>query len=388
MANSGNELGVGIVGCGVISGIYLTNMPNFAGIRAVACTDIIPERAAAKAKLHDIAAVTPEEMLKRADVDIILNITPPKVHFEVSLAALRAGKHVFSEKPMTIENAQAAELAAEAAKRGLLVGSAPDTFLGAGGRLAREIVDSGRIGKVVAGTCFMLNHGMEHWHPDPTAFYQYGAGPMFDIGPYYINALVNLLGPVESVQTSASTAYASRPVSAEGPLKGRDVPVETPTTLMGQLRFVSGADINFMLSWDVWKHGHPAIELYGTEGSMRIPDPNFFGGFAEVSDRNGEWERISSLEKPFGKPNFRAPLWPASRPDEANYRCLGIAELASAARRGTPHRASTALGAHAVEIMQAALASGQEGRPLPIASRVERPPAFSDAEAAALWAGN
>jgi predicted dehydrogenase len=382
------DLGVGIVGCGVISGIYLKNMPLFKGVRLAACTDIIPERSREKARLHNIEAVPPEAMMQRDDVDIILNITPPKVHYEVSLAALEAGKHVFSEKPLCIESSHAARLLKEADDRGLKVGCAPDTFLGAGGRLAREIIDSGRIGKVVAGTCMMMGHGMEHWHPEPTAFYQYGGGPMFDVGPYYLNALINLLGPVASVQARASTAFQKRHVTAAGPLKGQDVSVETPTTLMGQLHFASGADINIVMSWDVWKHGHPAVELYGTEGSMRVPDPNFFGGYLEVTDRGGEWQRISTADKPFGKPNFRAPAWPATRPDEANYRCLGIAELASSVLHGTPHRASVGLGLHAVEVMQATLNSGQGGGEIAIASQIDRPSSFSDAEALALWAGH
>ncbi|WP_342359568.1 Gfo/Idh/MocA family oxidoreductase [Terrarubrum flagellatum] len=381
------DLSVGVVGCGVISATYLDYMPSFAGVKIVACTDIIPERSAEKAAKHGIDAVTPEEMMKRDDVHIILNITPPQAHFEVDQAALSAGKHVFSEKPLCVEPDHGPRLVSEAQKRGLTIGCAPDTFLGAGGRLAREIVDSGKIGRVVAGSCNLMSRGMEHWHPDPRAFYQRGGGPLFDVGPYYLNALINLLGPIESVVGLTSSAFPSRHVTADGPLKGQHIPVGTPTTLMGVLRFACGADINLFMSWDVWKHGHPPIELYGTEGSLRVPDPNFFGGAVEYSERNGDWIAVDSGDRAFGRPNYRSASWPASAPMRANYRCLGVAELASAVQNGTPHRASLALGAHAVEAMHAVLASGADGGAVRLRSAIARPAALDETSAAALWAG-
>jgi len=381
------ELGVGIVGCGYISGIYLENMPSFAGIKAVACTDIIPERSAAKAAAHGIADVTPDEIMKRDDVDIILNITPPLVHYEVSQAALSAGKHVFGEKPLCVELEHGRALIAEADRRGLKIGCAPDTFLGAGGRLAREMIDAGVIGKVVAGSCNLMSHGMEHWHPDPVAFYQHGGGPLFDVGPYYLNALINLLGPVESVRGLTSSATSTRFVTADGPRKNQHIPVETPTTIMGLMHFANGADINLFMSWDVWKHGHPAIELYGTEGTLRVPDPNFFGGTVQYTERDGTWITVNASERPFGRPNWRSPAWKVDRPDEANYRCLGIAELARAVTIGTAHRASGALGSHALEIMHAVLRSGVEGGTVKLDSTVSRPPVLAEAEAAQLWDG-
>ena len=381
------ELGVGVVGCGVISGIYLENMPSFAGLKLVACTDIIPERSAEKAAKHGILAVKPEEIYKRDDIQIILDITPPLVHHDVSLAALSAGKHVFSEKPLCIEPVHGERLVAEAEKRGLKLGCAPDTFLGAGGRLAREIIDSGRIGKVVAGTCNLMSRGMEHWHPDPRAFYIHGGGPIFDMAPYYLNALINLLGPIESVQSRVSTISPTRRVISDSPLKGRDIPVETPTTVMGLVHFASGADINVFFSWDIWKQGHPALELYGTEGSLRVPDPNFFGGALQYTERGGDWITVDSSDRAFGRPNWRSAMWPATRADEANYRCLGIAELASAVTRSTPHRANVKQANHVVETMHALVHGDARGATTRLKSSIPRPAVLAEDEAARLWAG-
>jgi predicted dehydrogenase len=382
-----SELGVGIIGCGNISSIYMRNMPQFRGLRLVACADVRPEAAEAQARAHGIEALSIDALLARSDIGIVVNLTTPNAHFAVSHAALKAGKHVFGEKPITVEAKDAAKLVKEADKRGLKLGCAPDTFLGAGGRAAREIIDSGRIGKVLSGTCFLMSHGMEHWHPDPTFFFKPGGGPILDMAPYYLAALINLLGPVESVQARASSGFAERIVSAEGPMKGKAIKVETPTTVMAIVHFASGADILFTMSWDVWKHGHPPIELYGTEGSLRVPDPNFFGGSVEYTEKGGDWITVDTEARPYGKPNWRSPNWAASMPSRANYRCLGIAELASAATKGTPHRASGALASHALEAMHAMLTAGATGRTVQVRSRIERPAALSDKQALALWRG-
>ncbi|MGL5734520.1 MAG: Gfo/Idh/MocA family protein, partial [Beijerinckiaceae bacterium] len=378
-------LGVGIIGCGNISTIYLRNMNQFAGLKTIACADVRPEAAQAQADAFGVEALSIEALLARADIDIVVNLTTPNAHFSVSMAALQAGKHVFGEKPITVEAADAAKLVAEAGKRKLKIGCAPDTFLGAGGRLSREIIDSGKIGRVISGSCHLMSHGMEHWHPDPTFFFKPGGGPILDMGPYYLAALINLIGPVESVQARASAGFKERTVSAEGPMKGKSISVETPTTVMALLHFLSGADIMFTMSWDVWKHGHPPIELYGTEGSLRVPDPNFFGGVVEYTDKGGDWITVDSADRTFGKPNWRSPNWAPSMPDRANYRCLGIAELASAARDGMAQRASGALASHALEAMAAMLRAGETGETIRLTSRIERPAALTEADAAKLW---
>ena len=382
------QLGVGIIGCGNISTIYMLNMGKFAGLKLVACADVRTEAAEAQARAHGCEALSLDALLARKDIDIVVNLTTPNAHYAVSQAALSAGKHVFGEKPITVEAADAAALVGEAARRGLKLGCAPDTFLGAGGRAAREIVDSGKIGRVLSGSCFLMSHGMEHWHPDPTFFFKPGGGPILDMAPYYLAALVNLLGPVESVQARASAGFAERIVTAAGPMTGKAISVETPTTVMALLRFISGADIMFTMSWDVWRHGHPPIELYGTEGSLRVPDPNFFGGAVEYTERGGDWITVDTEARPFGKPNWRSPNWAPSMPARANYRCLGIAELASAATHGTPHRASGALASHVLDAMHAMLTASALGGEIKVASRIERPAVLTDAEASALWAAS
>jgi predicted dehydrogenase len=379
------KLGVGIIGCGNISTIYMRNMPDFRDLKLVACADQRADAAQAQAQQFGIEALSIDGLLARPDIQIVVNLTTPNAHFAVSHAALAAGKHVFGEKPLTVEAEDAATLVSEAARRGLKLGCAPDTFLGGGGRMARELVDSGRIGRVLSGSCFLMSHGMEHWHPDPTFFYKPGGGPILDMGPYYLAALINLLGPVALVQGRASNAFATRLVSSKGPMNGKTIAVETPTTVMALLHFEQGVDIIFTMSWDVWKHGHPPIELYGTEGSLRVPDPNFFGGTVQYTEKGGDWILAPADDRPFGKPNWRAASWADHMPNQANYRCLGIAELASAALRGTPHRSSGALASHALEVMHAILKAGTAGGEIAVRSRVARPAAMSDVDAMALW---
>ena len=377
-------LGVGIIGCGTISGIYLQNMSRFPGLKLVACADIRDEAAQAAAAQYRAAARSIDALLASHDIDIVVNLTVPVAHFAVSHAALTAGKHVFSEKPLCTDSAQGRQLAIEARKRGLNLGCAPDTFLGAGGRLAREIIDSGRIGTVLSGTCFLMSHGMEHWHPDPEFYFKPGGGPIFDMAPYYLAALINLIGPVASVRASMSTGFAKRIVTTKGPRTGHAIKVETPTTVMALLRFANGAEIILAMSWDVWKHGHLPIELYGTEGSLRVPDPNFFGGTVEYTERGGDWISIDASSRPFGKPNYRSPAWAPSMPDRANYRCLGVAELAAAISQGSLHRSSGALASHILDVMEAILRAGASGGMIEIGSRVERPAILTESEAAAL----
>lgn len=374
-------LGVGIIGCGTISGIYMQNLSRFPRLRLVACADLREETAQAAAARHGTSARTVDALLASPDVDIVVNLTVPAAHYAVSRAALAAGKHVFSEKPLSADSEDGRALLAEADQRGLRLGCAPDTFLGAGGTLARELIDSGKIGRVLSGTCFLMSHGMEHWHPDPEFFFKPGGGPVLDMAPYYLAALINLIGPVAGVQAYTSSGFAERTVTAAGPRKGTVIKVDTPTTAMALVRFASGADIVFTMSWDVWKHGHPLLELYGTEGSLRVPDPNFYGGEVAYTQNGGDWIGIDSSDRPFGTPN-----WPDDARDRANYRCLGVAELAEAVARGGPHRSSAAFASHVLDAMHAILRAGELGTAVKVQSRVERPAPFTAGDAAALTA--
>lgn len=382
-----DALNVGIIGCGNISGIYLQNIPAYHGLSLRACADMRPEAAQAQASRHGIQALSVDELLARDDIDLIVNLTIPSAHFGVSLAALTAGKHVFSEKPLAVDFAQGRRLVDEAEARGLHLGCAPDTFLGGGGRLARKLVDDGTVGRILSGTAFLMSHGMEHWHPDPTFFFKPGGGPILDMAPYYLSTLVNLTGPVKRVAAMSSIGFAERIVTSDSPRKGDRITVETPTSVKALLEFASGAHVTFCMSWDVWKHGHPAIELYGTEGSLRVPDPNFFGGAVEFTDRGGEWQAADSDGMPLGTPNWRSPNWAPDAPSRANYRALGLADLASSVLRDTPHRSSGRLGLHVLEVMHSILESAATGQPMAITTTLDRPASLEDADAAALWRG-
>jgi len=382
-----SSLNVGVIGCGNISTIYLQNIPAYHALSVRACADARPEAAQAQASRFDVEALPVDELLAREDIDLVVNLTVPGAHFGVSLAALRAGKHVFSEKPLAVDFEEGRALVQEAEARGLLLGCAPDTFLGAGGRLARKLVDEGAVGRVLSGTAFLMSHGMEHWHPDPEFFFKPGGGPILDMGPYYLAALVNLIGPVKRVLAMSSIGFPERVVTSNSPRKGDRIAVETPTHVQALLEFASGAQVTFCMSWDVWKHGHPAIELYGTEGSLRVPDPNFFGGSVEITDRGGEWRTLDAGGLPLGAPNWRSLNWAPEAPSRANYRALGLADLASAVLRGTPHRSTGRLALHVLEVMHGILEGAATGQPTAITTTVDRPAVLPDDEAAGLWRG-
>ncbi len=367
-----DEIGVGIVGCGNISTIYLTNLPHAPGVKVRACADMKPEVAEAQGKRFGVEAMTVDALLARDDIQFIVNLTVPAAHGSVSLAALTGGKHVFSEKPLAVDVELGRKVVEEAESRKLMIGCAPDTFLGAGGRLSRKLVDDGAVGRILSGGAFLMSHGMEHWHPDPEFFFKKGGGPVLDVGVYYITALVNLLGPVARVHAVTSTGFPERIVTSEGPRKGYHIQVETPTTCLALLEFASGALLTFAATWDVWKHGHPPIELYGTEGTLRVPDPNFYGGVVETSARSGDWITHDSEKMPLGRPN-----WPADAPNRANYRALGVADMIAAQRSGRPYHASGRLALHVLDVMEAIVNGGSAAL-----APAERPGVFTESDAA------
>jgi predicted dehydrogenase len=383
-----DALNVGLVGCGNISSIYLQNIPAYQGLSLRACADMKPEVAQAQAGRYGIEARSVDDLLASEDIDLVVNLTVPSAHFGVSLAALSAGKHVFSEKPLAVDFEQGRRLVDEAEARRLLLGCAPDTFLGAGGRLARKLVDDGVVGRLLSGTAFLMSHGMEHWHPDPDFFFKSGGGPIFDMAPYYLSALVNLMGPIKRVLAMSSIGFPERIITAEAsPRTGERIVVETPTHVTALLEFASGAQVTFCMSWDVWKHGHPAIELYGTEGSLRVPDPNFFGGQVGINEHRGDWHTVDSSEMLLGAPNYRAASWAPDAPSQANYRGLGLADLASGVLHGTPHRSSGRLALHILEVMHSILEGAAAGQSKEITTTLARPAVLAETDVAALWNG-
>lgn len=351
---------VGIVGCGNISGTYFRNLtgPFGAQVRVVACADLDPQRAQAKAaEFPGVRALTPAALLADPAIEIVVNLTLPQTHFEVALAAIEAGKHVYSEKPLALTREQGRRLLAEAAKRGVRIANAPDTFLGAAHQTCRKLVDEGAIGTPVAASAFMLCRGHEHWHPDPEFYYREGGGPLFDMGPYYLTALVNLLGPVARVTGSARISFPTRTITSEKK-RGTMIPVEVPTHVAGVLDFACGAVGTLVTSFDVWSHQLPRLEIYGSGGSLSVPDPNGFGGAVKIwSPRTKEWTEV-----------------PHSHPYAENSRGLGVADLAAALEAAAPHAASGQLAFHVLDLMHALHDASGEGRHQTVESRCERPP--------------
>ena len=265
---------VGIIGCGNISGIYFQAGKTFDIIDIVACADLILERAEAKAKEFNIPkACTVQELLADPEIEIVINLTIPKAHAEICLAALEAGKNVHVEKPLAVTREDGQKILALAAKKGLRVGGAPDTFLGGGIQTCIKLINDGWIGQPIASTAFMTCHGHESWHPDPEFYYKVGGGPMFDMGPYYLTALIALMGPVKRVTGSARVTFPERTITSV-PKYGTKIQVDVPTHVAGIMDFACGAVGTIITSFDVWSSELPRIEIYGTQGTLSVPDPN------------------------------------------------------------------------------------------------------------------
>ena len=374
------KLGVGIIGCGNISSAYLRLAPLFKGIEMRACADMNAAAAEARAKEFGLRAETVEGLLAAKDVDIIVNLTVPNAHFAVSKAILEAGKHSYSEKPFVLTLEEGAELKRIAAAKGLRVGSAPDTFLGGAHQLARQVVDAGGVGAIKSGVCFVQSPGMEMWHPNPDFFFQPGGGPILDLGPYYVSNLVQLLGPVTRVTAMSSSAQEYRTITSQ-PRSGEKIKVETPTTIHAILQFASGAQVTYCASWDVWQHGHTPMELYGLNGTLHVPDPNFFGGEVRMTTKQS-FVNAPGWEHPFGVPNG---VDGRGNP-VANYRCAGLADMAQAILAGREHRCSLDFALHVVDVMTSILKAGETGNAVEIATTCARPEALDPAAAKALLA--
>jgi len=374
------KMGVGVIGCGNISAAYFRLAPLFRGIEMRACADINVEASKARAAEFGVRAETIDGLLAADDIDIIVNLTVPAAHYEVSKQILDAGKHVYSEKPFVLSVAEGLDLKKRAEKKGLRVGSAPDTFLGGAHQLARAIVDSGKLGRITSGTCHVMNHGMEHWHPNPDFFFQPGGGPILDLGPYYLANLIQLIGPVKQVAALTTVPFKERTISSK-PRFGEKVPVNTPTTIHALLEFANGAAVSLNASWDVWQHGHAPMELFGDEGTIYVPDPNFFGGNVRYTQKADPVKKLPKWDHPFAVPNQQH-----SQGMMANYRAAGLADMAIAIGEGRPHRCSMELALHAVDVMTGILKSGESGKFVAMKTTCERPEALGVREARALLA--
>ena len=347
----------GIIGCGNISGVYFEAGNTFDVLDIVACADVIHDRAKAKAAEYQIPkACAVEELLADPEIEIVVNLTIPKAHAEVGLAALEAGKSVYNEKPLAITQADGRRLLEVSSDRGLLVGCAPDTFLGGGLQTCRKLIDDGWIGEPIAATAFMMSHGHESWHPDPEFYYQPGGGPMFDMGPYYLTALVHLIGPVRRVTGSARITFPERIITSQ-PRYGAKIEVNTPTHVAGVMDFANGAVGTIITSFDVWAARLPWIEVYGTEGSLAAPDPNGFGGPVLVRRAGaGEWSPVELMHG-YTKQS----------------RGIGVADMAYALRSGRFHRANGDMAYHVLDIMHTFHQASREGMHIELASTCSRP---------------
>lgn len=348
---------IGIIGCGNISGAYLTAGKKFEILEIAACADIDMARARAKAEEFAVPrACSVAEILADAEIEIIVNLTIPQAHAEVALAAIAAGKSVYNEKPLAITREDGKKMLDAATAKGVRVGCAPDTFLGGGIQTCRKLIDDGWIGRPVAATAFMTCHGHESWHPDPEFYYKTGGGPMFDMGPYYLTALVNLLGPVRRITGSTQMSFTERTITSEGKY-GTKVAVEVPTHVVGVLDFAAGAMGTIITSFDIWHAELPRIEIYGSTGTLSVPDPNGFGGPVRLKSADAvEWSEM-----------------PLSHGYTDNYRSIGVADMAYALRSGRAHRANGALAFHVLDIMHAIHDSSRDNRHIELASAVERP---------------
>ncbi|GGA51547.1 Gfo/Idh/MocA family protein [Pelagibacterium lentulum] len=372
-------MGVGILGAGNISTAYLKLAPLFKGLEVRAVADIVPEAAKARADEFGVLALTPDQMLANDEIDVIVNLTIPDAHYRVSKDIVSAGKHAYSEKPLVLTLEEGEDLRAAAKSNGVEVGCAPDTFLGGAHQQARAIIDDGHVGKIVSGTCHVMSYGMEHWHPNPDFFFKPGAGPVLDIGPYYIANLINLVGPVKRVTAFSGSARDKREITSE-PRRGEFVTVETPTTIHAVMEFHNGAIITLGASWDVQAHQHANMELYGTDASLYVPDPNFFGGELVIARRDGEREIVEPWAHPLGVPNWERP----NGPPFANYRTAGLADMVQAIGEGKKPRCSLDATLHGVDVMTSILKSGETGNAIELTTTCERPEALGPEKAQAL----
>lgn len=347
---------IGLIGCGNISDVYCQTLAAFDFLQIAACADRDMDRARAKRQKWSIPrACSIRDLLNDDQIQCVINLTPPQAHAPVMLACLEAGKHVYTEKPFGVCRQEGLAVIELARRKGLRVGCAPDTILGASHQSARKLIDDGAIGTPVAATAFMACHGHEHWHPAPQFLYQPGGGPLFDMGPYYLTDLMQLMGPVAKVAAMTRTTFSQRTITS-APFSGQTIQVQVPTHVCGSIQFASGATATVLMSFDVWGHHLPHLEIHGTEGSLFVPDPNCFDGLVLLQKNRSE------------------PLpMPWTHGYSQNSRGLGLAEMIRSIQVGRDHRCNERLAYHVLDVMQAFYDSSDQNAFAILQSTCDRP---------------
>ena len=370
---------VGLIGCGHIAETYFRAHKYFNNFKIIKCADINNHASKKCAKTYGIKALSVNDLLKDSEVEIILNLTIPKAHYIVAKKSLLNNKHVYSEKPMAINTKDGLELLKLARRKKLYIGNAPDTFLGGGNQKAKELVERKIIGKINLGNAIFAFPGVQSYHPNPEPWFaKKEGGPVIDMGPYYLTALVNLLGPAKEVSGSLMKGIKKRTIGI-GPRKGKKFKVECPTTYLSTIVFENGAIIRLTLSFDVIAHNRNHIELYGNKGSLIVPDPNMFGGSAFTCKKIGEkWKEYKTTKMPLGKINIRTQSARANEsPTNANYRGVGLAEMAYCIENKKLNRCNGELSYHVLDIIQSTMKASKTGKKQKIKSTCNKPNYFS-----------
>lgn len=369
------NVNVGILGCGVISNTYIRDIKRFyPSLHLAVCADVNVELTKSHAEKYRIpVGCSVEEMLAMEEVELVVNLTPPQFHTELNKKILLAGKHVFCEKPFAPTVAGAREVMALADEKGLLVGSAPDTFLGSSLQTCRKILDDGWIGRPLYVTANMMSNGVETWHPAPGNFYRQGAGPLYDMGPYYFTALAALLGPVKRVSAFSGTGFPVRRIYA-GPLKGQEIQVETPTHYSGTAELASGVIVSMNISFDIWHSNLPMFEIYGTEGTLEVPDPNMSGGRPKVYRKERTLDVLyDDSEETKARQNISVEL-PELYPHIGEYtRGIGVLDLADSIVSGRKPRVNAEMACHVIEAITGMMESARDKKVYEMKTACERP---------------
>ena len=375
-------MNIGLIGCGNISETYLRSQEYFNNIKFVSCADINHEVAKLFAEKYNLKVQSVEELLSDEKVDIVLNLTIPSAHYDVIKKTLNSGKHSYCEKPLSISFDEGRELVILAKEKKLYLGNAPDTFLGGGGQLSRKLIDENFIGQVKLGNFIYASPGLESWHPNPEPWFQENVGgPVIDMCPYFFTMLVNLLGPAKNVRSVATSVHEERKIG-NGPKKGQKFKVETPTSFFIHIEFVNKVLIEGFVSFDVINHKRNHMELYGTKGSIIVPDPNMFGGPVLTStSEGGEWKEHSTEKMLLGNTNIKNHSGKSNEADQqSNYRGAGLSEMIYAIENNFEHRCNGSLALHVLELIESTLKSAQLNKKIELTSTCIQPQPFTQKE--------